>query len=239
MDQEPGTNGVVVPFPVGRNGTRASRRIGMPASEPVQSTLGPERRMSVVEIEIRGARSVEQRLGHDEARAAVELAVDHIASHLLSHGADEVALEGSSSRPVLIASFGANDHALRAVAAAVDARDAARAACPAGSAAPSGHGHGRDHDGLDAAVGVHTGSVVDLAVGGITPMPFRAVGTLHTFAARLAADAGFGQILLSADTLGHVTGAASVHAEGSVVLNGHGERREAFCLLGLAPAAGD
>jgi len=193
--------------------------------------------MSVVEIEVRGVHAVERRLGHDETRAAVEVAVDHVASHLLSHGADEVALEGSSSRPVLIASFSDNDHALRAVTAAVDARDAVRDAAPATTPATIGHGHGRDHDGLDAAVGVHTGSIVDLAVGGITPMPFRAVGTLNALAARLASDADSGQILLSADTLGHVTGTASVHAEGSVVLNGHGERREAFCLLGLAATA--
>jgi hypothetical protein len=230
-------DGTVVPFPIGRNGTRARRRPGTPASEPVQAPLGPERRASVVEVEIRGADRLSERIDRTRVRTAVETAVDRAAAAVVSRGAEDVGLEGTSSRPVLLATFTANDHARRAIEAAVEIRDLVRAADPSSSRVRAGHGHGPERDQLDAAAGIHTGSVVDLAVGGVTPVPFCAIGILHTLTDRLVESAGAGQIVLSADALGHVTGDASVHAEGSVELNAHGERRETFCLLGLAADA--
>ncbi|MEX0989277.1 MAG: adenylate/guanylate cyclase domain-containing protein [Actinomycetota bacterium] len=234
MDEERTDASNVVAFPVGRSGTRARRRPGTPASEPVQAPLGPERRVSVVEVEIRGAERLGSRVPPERARRAVETAVDRAAAALLARGAEDLRVEGTSTAPVLLATFAQTDHARRAVATAVEIRDLVRASDPADAPVQAGHGHGREREGLDAATGVHTGSVVDLAVGGVSPVPFRAVGILHALSSRLAADAGPGQILLSADALGHVTQDASVHAEGTIELNIHGERRETFCLLGFA-----
>jgi class 3 adenylate cyclase len=80
-------------------------------------------------------------------------------------------------------------------------------------------------------MGIHTASVLDLVVGGADPLPFQAVGTLYALAERLEQAAEPGQVLLSADTLGHVAELAIVAPRGAVDLNAHGEARDVYALL--------
>lgn len=210
----------VLLFPVGRSGTRARRRPDSPATQPVRAGAGPELRITVVQAAFgRPGRDVGDR------RDSLERAVDAAVAGLVSTEPSDVALDGSTQRPVLTASFDGTEHAHRALAASLAIRDAVDEAARA------------DRTRITVSIGVHTGGVVDLAVGGTDTVPFRATGMLFSLTARLQDEADIGQILLSADTLGHVTSVASVHPEDDVEINRHGEQREVFCLLGLRTLA--
>jgi class 3 adenylate cyclase len=209
----------ILAFPTGRRGTRRRRRRDAPASQPVRTAFGAERRVTTV----RGALRVAECLAADAApgdpaRVLLGAAHEAIATMLVA-GAGEIALEGTPSRPVVVGTFEGPGHAADALAAAVDI--SAKVARP--SRAPR----------LEVRVGIHTASVMDLVVGGHEPLPFRAVGTLYALAERLEEAAEPGQVLLSADTLGDVGEVATVAPRGALELNGHGEARDVYALLDL------
>jgi class 3 adenylate cyclase len=223
----------VLAFPVGRSGTRSRRRGDAPASQPVRSNVGPERRLTIVRAALvapgeaaptRAERAAEVDADPDAAEAnvaaEVRYAAHDVVATLLLAGADDLALEGSAEQPVIVAAFDGVDHAHRALTAASSLTRRLREHSPANLR-------------FDVRTGVHTASVVDLIVGGSNPMPFRAVGTLYALAERLQRAASPGEILLSADTLGHVSSLAAVDPRGDVALNDHGELREAYSLLHL------
>jgi hypothetical protein len=221
----------VLAFPVGRSGTPRRRRRDAPASQPVRSNVGPERRLTIVRAAIVApdplvasprARADGPEAAAEEASRGREVrhaAHDVVATMLLA-GADDLAIEGSPEQPVIVAAFDGADHAHRALSAAASLTNQLRE-------------RSRADLRFDVRTGVHTASVVDLIVGGSNPMPFRAVGTLYALAERLQRAASPGEILLSADTLGHVTSLAAVDPRGDVALNDHGELREAYSLLHL------
>jgi len=187
--------------------------------------MGAERRTTVLEASLVGWELVAERLGPEVAREAVERLSERAIDAVFEGDPDGVDLEGSPERPLLSATFEGSGHAHRALDGALRLREEVSRSQPDGVLGEL----------FRVSIGVHTGSVVDLAVGGAQPLPFRAVGTLYGLATRLRDSAEPGQILLSADTLGHVTDVASVHAHDEVRLNRYDERREAFCLLGLRP----
>jgi class 3 adenylate cyclase len=215
----------VIPFPIGRSGTRSGRRPDAPGSATLHPSMGGERRTTVLEASLVGWELVAQHLGPDAARHAVERLVEQALDAVFQDDPDAVDLDGPPERPLLCTTYEGGGHAHRALDAALRLRDEVAGSQPEGVLG----------EVFRVSVGVHTGSVVDLAVGGTEPVPFRAVGTLYGLTARLRESADPGQILLSADTLGHVTDVASVHAHDDVQLNRYGESREAFCLLGLRP----
>jgi class 3 adenylate cyclase len=210
----------VLAFPIGRSGTRRRRRDDAPASQPVRTALGPERRLTIVRAAIGGWTLAEARAGIEDAREAIKSAAHDVLAALLLAGADDLSLEGSPSQPVVIAVFDGLDHARRALSAAESLNRTVS-------------GPSRPELRFDVRTGVHTASVMDLVVGGNDPMPFRAVGTLYALAERLQEAAEPGQVLLSADTLGHVTSLASVGPRSEIALNDHGELRDAYSLLSL------
>lgn len=210
----------VLAFPVGRSGTRRRRRNDAPASQPVRSSPGPERRLTIVRVAIEAPASPDGPPGGDAGPDSLRHAAHDVVTTLLLAGADDIALEGAAPRPVVVASFDGADHAHRALSAAA-------------STARKLDGRSLGRPRFEARVGVHTASVMDLVVGGNDPMPFRAIGTLYALAERLQRAAEPGEILLSGDTLGHVTSLAAVDPRGRVPLNDHGEAREAYSLLAL------
>jgi class 3 adenylate cyclase len=209
----------VLAFPMGRRGTRRRRRRDAPASQPVRSAFGAERRLTTVRgaICVAPCRAADAPRD-DHARALLGAAHEVIATMLVA-GAGEIALEGSAWRPVVVGTFEGAEHAAGALAAALDV--AAKVARP--SRAPR----------LEIRIGIHTASVMDLVVGGHDPLPFRAVGTLYALAERLEEAADAGQVLLSADTLGDVGEIATVAPRGALELNGHGEVRDVYALVEL------
>jgi class 3 adenylate cyclase len=178
------------------------------------------RRLTIVRAAIEGWPDASGRAGTDAAAEALKGATHDVIAALVLAGADDLALEGSPSRPAVVAVFDGLDHAHRALSAAAGLRRAVT-----GPVLPELR--------FDLRTGVHSASIMDLVVGGNDPMPFRAVGTLYALAERLQEAAGPGEVLLSAETLGHVMSLASVDVKGPVALNDHGEVREAYCLLGL------
>ena len=219
MDEEASAPSNVVAFPHGRSGTSARRRRDQPGSAEVRPGIGPERRLTVFRAAIHGSALSEA------GREALEHAVDETVAAILVCKPADVALDGSSRLPVLTAEFEDNERTARAITAALRSREAVEAIAE------------EHHVGLEMRVGVHAGNVVDLAVGGDEPAPFHATGPLFTLAARLEAAAEPGQILLSAEALAHVSAFASVHQVDDVEVNQYGERREAYCLLGLRTLA--
>jgi class 3 adenylate cyclase len=215
----------VLAFPVGRSGTRRRRRRDAPASQPVRSSLGPERRLTIVRVAIEAPASPEPLADDAELVDLLRRAAHDVVTILLLAGADDISLEGTSSRPVVVASFDGADHAHRALSAAA-------------STARKLDGRSLGRPRFEARTGVHTASVMDLVVGGNDPMPFRAVGTLYALAERLQRAAEPGEILLSGDTLSHVTSLAAVDPRGRVPLNDHGEARDAYSLLALQAGNG-
>lgn len=210
----------ILAFPVGRSGTQRRRRHDAPASQPVRSSPGPERRLTIVRAAIDGWALAAERAGTDAAGEALKGAAHNVIAGLVLAGADDLTLEGSPSRPVVVAVFDGGGHAHRALSAAAELRRTVS-------------GPIRPELWFDVRTGVHSASIMDLVVGGNDPMPFRAVGTLYALAERLQEAAEPGEVLLSAETLGHVMSLASVDRKGPVALNDHGEVREAYCLLDL------
>jgi class 3 adenylate cyclase len=219
-DEPNGPLARVLAFPVGRSGTQRRRRRDAPASQPVRTSLGPERRLTIVRAAVDGWARAAGRAGTDAAGEALKEAAHNVIAALVLAGADDLTLEGSASRPVVVAVFDGGDHAHRALSAAEGLRRTIS-------------GPTRPELRFDVRTGVHSASIMDLVVGGNDPMPFRAVGTLYALAERLQEAAEPGEVLLSAETLGHVMSLASVDLKGPVALNDHGEVREAYCLLGL------
>lgn len=215
---EPDELGRILAFPVGRSGTSRRRRRDAPAAQPVRSTLGPERRLTILRASIDGWDAAARRGPDEDVRDAIVSATHDAITALLAGGADDLTLEGSSARPAVVAIFDGPRHAHRALSAATAVHRTLER-----------RGRPRFH----ARAGVHTASVLDLVVGGEDPMPFRAVGTLYALAERLAEAAAPGEVLLSADTLAHVGSRASARPAGQVSLNDHGEVRDAWSLLGI------
>src|ERR671928_1272566 len=89
----------VLAFPTGRRGTRRRRRRDAPASQPVRSALGAERRLTTVRAAIRVEPCRLAGAPQDEPGRALLGAAHEVIATMLVAGAGEIALEGSPSRP--------------------------------------------------------------------------------------------------------------------------------------------
>ncbi len=214
----------VIRFPVHRRGTLADTLGGFPTRDggPSWSATRREHPISLVVADLRGHGALAARLGGPAADDAVRGALAAAIGALRSHGGERLAVGGGESQPVLCAEFSRPEHALQAIVAGNDLRDAVHGAT----------------DGIEACVGVNTGVVVEASLPGDVPMTYRAMATVRMFAVRLQEFAGPGQVFVSASTLARIDpGLARFRSIGAVRTNAGGESTEAFALLELSAAA--
>jgi class 3 adenylate cyclase len=214
----------VIHFPVHRRGTLADTLGGFPTRDggPTWSASRREHSVSLVLADLRGHGSLAARLGGPAADDAVRGALAAAIASLRSHGGERLAVGGGDSQPVVCAEFSHPDHALQSILAGNDLRDAVHAAT----------------DGIEACVGVNTGTVVEATLPGNVPMTYRAMATVRMFAVRLQEFAGPGQVFVSASTVARIDHRlARLRSIGEVRTNAGGETTEAFALLELSAAA--
>lgn len=220
MDDRGPTN--VIPFPAHRRGTIEDTLSGFPASPSAGARFGErsERAVSMLFVELRGWRTITERVGATGAEDLLSRVVGRALETVAEHGAEDLTLLGEPMQPVLSCSFSGSGHALRALQAAAAVRDAA-----AKVQFPAMPGHQ-----YQACAGVDSGSIVEAQLGGDPTLRFRAVGTIELFASRLQEFAGPGQVFLSTESAALAGPAARVRSIGEVRVNAAGERREAFLL---------
>src|SRR5438128_550523 len=214
----------VVPMPLLKGGTAEDVFSGFASQLDEDGPIGRrvEQATTVIVAEIRGWESVWDRLGAERAGAVLEGTVDRILDALERFGADDVAVGGRSTQPVVTASFVETDHAMRAIAASGALAEAARTAYPS------------KDEGFHTCVGVNTGVVVFTHVNG-SGLDFSSSGTTRMFAVRLQEFAGPGQVFISEATYHAVPVPLDVVPIGPVRTNGDGETQEAYLLRGFAP----
>jgi len=225
MKRPPDTNDPdtsrVIEFPVHRRGSLADTLSGFPERDdgPAWNGTRSEQTLTLLVAELRGRSAIAERLGTLAAEDRLGAAVRAAVEALRAQGGEQVAIGGRTEQPVAWAEFTGDDHASRAVAAAIALRDAVQLA----------------GEGIEACVGLNTGLVVDASVGGTTPVSYRAMGTLRMFAVRLQEFAGPGQIFAAASTVAALPPAtATFRSIGPVRTNAGGETSEAYSLLELA-----
>ena len=228
MDERgPTTN--VIQFPAHRRGTLEDTLSGFPerSGEGWFGTRA-EREVTALHAEIRGWRTITDRVGPAQAEETLGRVVSRILETLSSMDAGSVTVGGEPLQPVIACTFEGDGHAYRALYAAVAIRGAAGK-----TQFPALPGHQ-----YQVCMGVNSGAVVDarLATDGEGTIEFQSVGTVEMFAARLQEFAGPGQVFLSADTAELAGELAATRSIGDVRVNAAGERREAFILTGIAAA---
>jgi class 3 adenylate cyclase len=214
----------VIHFPVHRRGTLSDTLTGFRAREaaPAWNASRREQQVTLVVADIRGHDGLARRMGTPTAVAAVRRALSGGIGALRSNGGQRIAVGGGNSQPVVCAEFAHPRHALTALVAATDLRDAVHA---------SG-------DELEACIGVNSGSVVEATLSAGPPIVYRAMATVRMFAVRLQEFAGPGQIFVSATTRAGIHPAlARFRSIGPVRTNAGGETTEAFALEELSAAA--
>jgi adenylate cyclase len=218
----------VVPMPLLTGGTVEDTFSGFASQIDGEGPLGRrvEHATTVIVAEVRGWQAVWDRLGAERAGAVLEGTVDRILDVFERFGADDVAVGGRSTQPIVTASFVEGDHALRAVAAAGALADAV------GTAQSSAD------ERFHTCVGVNTGVVVNTHVNG-SGIDFSSSGTTRMFAVRLQEFAGPGQVFVSETTYRAVPVALDVVPIGPVRTHGDGGTQEAYLLRGVAPRPDD
>ena len=213
----------VVPLPLIERGSIEDAHSGFGAQISRNADLGrrAERAVSVLMAEIRGWDAVCAVLGPGRGGRLLRQAVDRALEQVQSLGPVETSLDDVPTRPSVVATFGGDDHAVRALLAAMALRDSLATGL-----------HPSMKERFRASVGVNSGTIVDTDVsqGGIR---YAAEGTTRMFAQRLQEFAGPDQVLVSAETYRAVPLRLDVAPIGGVRTNGDGETREAYCLRGL------
>src|SRR5438046_470457 len=119
------TGAAVLPFPAHRRTTIDQTLEGFPGRAADNGLPGRRsaRRVTVLFSEIRGWKQVSERAGTTAAAEALASAVDGAVAAMREGAAVEVTVEGGSVQPTLWATFEGEDHAARALRAAVAVRD--------------------------------------------------------------------------------------------------------------------
>ena len=227
------TGAAVLSFPAHRRSTIEETLGGFPGRAGRDGLPGKRsaRRVTVLYSEIRGWKQVAERAGGKVAGQVLSSTLDAAVAALRETSPAEVTVESGSRQPTLWATYEGDNHALRALGAAVAIRDAV------GSVRhPELAGHR-----FQVCSGVNTGDIVETEVTEGVPVSFHAIGTVRMFATRLQEFAGPGQIFLSVSTYSEADAAAKVRSIGPVRTNPDGDTAEAFCLTELVPdrRAGD
>ena len=167
--------------------------------------------------------AVTARIGEPAAERLRSQVLERVVAAVESAGGSQVAIAGTAAAPLVTATFGGDEHAMRAVVAAQRVRDVAGRSL-----------HPSMKERFHACIGLNSGTIAQTRVNG-SGLEFQASGTIRMFAARLQEFAGPDQIFLSESTYRAVPSALDVVAIGGVRTNGDGEQAEAYCLRGIRP----
>jgi len=182
-----------------------------------------EHAVTAFAAEIRGWEAVTARIGEPAAERLRSQVLERVVAAVESAGGSQVAIAGTAAAPLVTATFGGDEHAMRAVVAAQRVRDVAGRSL-----------HPSMKERFHACIGLNSGTIAQTRVNG-SGLEFQASGTIRMFAARLQEFAGPDQIFLSESTYRAVPSALDVVAIGGVRTNGDGEQAEAYCLRGIRP----
>lgn len=177
---------------------------------------------SVLAAEIRGWAGVAGRIGPEPAGRLREQVLERAVEAVEAAGGEQVAVGGTPAGPVLTATFGGEQHAMRAAVAALRVRDIVSRSV-----------HPSFRERFHACIGVNSGTRIHTRVNG-SGLEFRATGTVRMFATRLQEFAGPDQIFLARSTVSAAGPALEVAPIGPVRTNGDGQRDEAYFLRGVA-----
>jgi class 3 adenylate cyclase len=158
----------------------------------------------VVACDLRGFTAFAETAPPEEVIQLLEAYYDAVGQVVARHGGSIKDFAGDGILAIVGAPIPAADHALRAVAMAVEIRDR--------STALLGRWKRLGHD-LGVGVGVATGFVTVGVIGGMERLEYAAVGPPVNLAARLATHAAAGQVLAEP----RVVAAASDGGGGGVV----------------------
>ncbi|MDP9340823.1 MAG: hypothetical protein M3Q23_01690 [Actinomycetota bacterium] len=208
----------VIRFPGHRLGTIEETMAGLRGSATPDARRR-EGRVTVLEVDLRGFAGMADALGRAGAERLLATVFDHAVRAVTAFGPQTVSASGEPTGPVISATFEGGDHCGRAVRAAASVRDTVDEMRPSGL------------PGFPACAGIDSGDVIEASSPGVA---FRSVGTVRMFAARLREFAGPGQVFLSAESRGELSGRIQARSVGQVRTNAGGETREAFCLVDAA-----
>src|SRR5437660_5831946 len=147
----------VVPLPLLEGGSIVDTLSGFAAQIDRDAHVGRrvERAVSVVVVEIRGWDRVRDALDSERTGLLLHRAVERVLDAAEALGPADMSLEGRPTRPVIIATFAGDDHALRAVVGAQAMRDAAGCLL-----------HPSMAERFHGCAGVNSGTIVDAHLAG-------------------------------------------------------------------------
>jgi class 3 adenylate cyclase/DNA-binding NarL/FixJ family response regulator len=179
-----------------------------------------ELEVTVLFSDIRGFSTIAERLS---AREIAEIVGRHLAAMaevVAEHGGTIDKFQGDAVMAIFGAPDPLPDHAERALRCAIAMQDRQEEL--------NAEGWGTDHvDGLHVGIGVNTGSVIAGAIGGGGRLEYTVIGDAVNVASRLQTEAGGGEILASASTIGAAPRVIA-HPVGSRMVKGREETVEVF-----------
>ena len=192
---------------------------------------GELREVSVIYLDIRKFTRLTGAIGPERTVAFLNECFDLITGRLLEHGATVDKYIGDAILAYLGAPIETDDHAQRAVAAAIAVQRAIHERnrrCEA---------TGQPFVRLEVGIGIDTGPVVVGNIGSELKMDYTAIGEPVNVANRLQALAGPGQIKITGDVRARIGELVDVKADGTRVLEGVDHPIEIYEVLVLTAGA--
>jgi len=192
---------------------------------------GAEREVTIVFVDIRRFTRLSEGMKARDVVALLNEIFQLVTDRILARGGVIDKYMGDSVMAYFGAPLPQRDHALRAVATAVDVQRAMalRQPAPAGPAAPD----------VQLGIGIHTGTVVVGNIGSDRRTDFTAIGDAVNVAQRLEKLARPGQILVSEAVQRRVRGAFRLRFEGERQLSGRQEPVHTYAVDVATAAAGE
>jgi len=193
-------------------------------SDPAQLKLGGHRReVSILFADIRGFTSFSEKLPPEEVMDTLNRHLSMAAEAILAYEGTLDKFMGDAMMAIFNAPLPQEDHALRAVKAAVAMQ----------WAIADYHRQLSKARGLSFGVGINVGEVVVGNIGTKSRMDYTAIGDAVNLAKRLQENAGGGRILLSHSTYEQVKDHVSVRALPPLKVKGRMEPEPAYDLISL------
>lgn len=187
---------------------------------------GERRDVTVIFCDLRGFTPLAEKLPPEEVVAALNEFYSLMIETTIKHDGSINKFLGDAVMAIFGAPVYFADHSLRAIktAVAMQAQVAALSARRITSGKPP----------IAIGIGVSAGEAVAGTVGAESQMEYTVIGDRVNLAARLEANAGPGQILISQETYDHVAGQVNARCLGPMTVKGREEAVTVFEILGMA-----